>query len=470
MEVYMFNIFGRKITQIQSSLAHLLSRYTVNDPSTPDLVIDAEMPKVGFLKYAVKEMSPTPFSTNEKRAVNCHISIGNCIENVQRHLKTPIKNWSATSLLVVHPAAGTDLNAFYDRRSLKFYYYNFKGKNVYFADSSDIVTHELGHAMLDAMRPDFWSVQALEVWSFHEAFSDIVAMFNLMSYDVALNKMIVETKGDLSVSNSVSRLAEEVGILIRNVTRDPLHLPNALRDPAVEVFKYEEPATLPAETSNNKLAAECHSFGRVFSSAWYQIFVRIFKYHVSIGNNPMSAIRTARDFSFSILAQAIPGSARVVNYYASMAKSMIVVAQSKNPEYARIMKQVFVEWRILNESEVRTLSGPSWNDMVSQLKKNDIVVKNSKVTSVVIRHEATLKASELPMVSSLSFKDEFEIEVPSDSYYEFDKTGRLLFEIKPSDEEIKSSAAICLSSIAKSIGKNGDWFVKNGHLVRQKIS
>jgi hypothetical protein len=153
-----------------------------------------------------------------------------------------------------------------------------------------------------------------------------------------------------------------------------------------------------------------------------------------------------------------------------MAKSMIVVAQSKNPEYARIMKQVFVEWRILNESEVRTLSGPSWNDMVSQLKKNDIVVKNSKVTSVVIRNEATLKASELPMVSSLSFKDDFEIEIPSDSYYEFDEKGRLSFEMKPSDEEIKSSAAICLNSIAKSIGKNGDWFVENGRLVRQKIS
>ena len=467
----MFNIFGRKkITQIQSNLAHLLNSYTVNDPSTPDLVIDAEIPKVGFLKYAVKEMTPTPFNTNEKRAVNCHISIGNCIENVQRHLKSPIKNWSATSLLQVYPAAGADLNAFYDRRSLKFYYYNFKGKNVYFADSSDIVTHELGHAMLDAMRPDFWSVQALEVWSFHEAFSDIVAMFNLMSYDVALNKMLIETKGDLSVSNSVSRLAEEVGVLIRNVTRDPSYLPNALRDPAVEVFKYEDPSGLPAETSNNKLAAECHSFGRVFSNAWYQIFVRIFKYHVSIGNNPTSAIRTARDFSFSILAQAIPGSARVVNYYASIAKSMIVVAKSKNPEYASIMEQVFVEWRILNESEVRTLSGPSWKDMVSQLKKNDLLVKKSKVTSVVIRNEATLKASELPMVSSLSFKDDFEIEIPSDSYYEFDEKGRLSFEMKPSDEEIKSSAAICLNSIAKSIGKNGDWFVENGRLVRQKIS
>lgn len=467
----MFNMFGRKkITQIRSSLANLLSRYTVNDPSTPDLVIDSEMPKIGFLKYAVKDMTPVPFSTNEKRAVNCHISIGNCIENVQRHLKSPIKNWSATPILQVYPAAGVDLNAFYDRRSLRFYYYNFKGKNVYFADSSDIVTHELGHAMLDAMRPDFWSVQALEIWSFHEAFSDIVAMFNLMSYDVALNKMLAETKGDLLASNSVSRLAEEVGILIRNVTRDPAYLPNALRDPAVELFKYEDPSKLPAEAPNNRLAAECHSFGRVFSNAWYQIFAKMFKYHVSIGNHPMSAIRTARDFSFAILAQAIPGSARVVNYYASIAKSMIVVAKSKNPEYARIMNQVFLEWNILNEAEVKTLSGPSWKDIVSNLKKNDMVIKNSKVTSVVIKNETALKASELPIVSSLSFKEDFEIEIPSDYYYEFDEKGRLVFEIKPSDEEIKSSAAICLGSIAKSIGKNGYWDVENGRLKRQKIS
>ena len=467
----MFNMFGRKkITQIQSSLAHLLSRYTVNDPSTPDLVIDSVVPKIGFLKYAVKDMTTAPSNTNEKRAVNCYISLGNCIENVQKHLKSPLKNWAGTQLLQVYPAAGADLNAFYDRRSLRFYYYNFKGRNVYFSDSSDIVTHELGHAMLDAMRPDFWSVQALEIWSFHEAFSDIVAMFNLMSYDIVLNKMLAETKGNLLVSNSVSRLAEEVGILIRNVTRDPSYLPNALRDPAVEVFKYENPAFLPAETSNNKLAAECHSFGRVFSNAWYQIFVRIFNYHVSMGSDPMSAVRTARDFSFSILAQAIPNSARVVNYYASIAKSMIVVAKSKNPEYAKIIKQVFVEWKILSEGEVRVLSGPSWKELVGQLKKNDIVVKNSKATSVVIRRDATLKVGDLPMVSNLSLDEDFEIEVPTDSYYEFDETGKLAFEIKPSEDEIKTSAVLCLGSIARSIGKNGDWSVEDGRLTRQKIS
>jgi hypothetical protein len=468
----MFNkFFGRKkIAQIQSNLSHLLSRYTINDPSTPDLIVDSQIPKVGVLKYAVKDMTPAPGNANELRAVNCHISIGNCIDNVQRHLKSPIKNWAATPLLQVYPAAGADLNAFYDRRSLRFYYYNFKGKNVYFSDSADIVTHELGHAMLDAMRPDFWSVQALEIWSFHEAFSDIVAMFGVMNYDVVLKRVLEETKGNLLASNAASRLAEEVGILIRSITKDPAYLSDALRNPATELFKYQDPSALPGEAPNNRLAAECHSFGRVFSNAWYQIFVRIFNHHVSIGNEPMSAIKSARDFSFSILAQAIPGSARVVKYYASIAKSMIVVAKSKNPEYARIMKEVFVEWNILSSDDVKTLSGPSWKQIVMQLNKNDLVVKNSHATSVVIKNDLRVKASELPAVSSMSLAEDFEMEVPADSYYEFDRKGNLVFEIRPSDEEIKSEAARCLESIAKSIGKNGFWNVEEGRLIRRIIS
>lgn len=468
----MFNKFfkRKKITQIQSNLSHILSRYSINDPSTPDLIADMPIPPVGFLKYAVKDMTTAPVKPNEIRAVNCHISMGNCIENVQRHLKTPIKKWSATHILQIYPAAGADMNAFYDRRSLRFYYYNFNGKNVYFSDSSDIITHELGHAMLDAMRPDFWSVQSLEIWSFHEAFSDIVAMFNLMSYDVVLDKVLKETKGDLLVSNSVSRLAEEVGVLIRNVTKDPAYLPNALRDPAVEVFKYEDPSKLPAETSNNRLAAECHSFGRVFSNAWYQIFFRIYKYHVSIGNDPMTAIRNARDFSFSILAQAIPNSARVVKYYASIAKSMIVVARSKNPNYAKIIKDVFVEWEILNEDEVRTLSDISWKQMVTHLKKDDLVIKNSKATSVVIKKDFLFKVSDLPIASALSVGSDFNVEVPFDSYYEFDEKGNLTFEIKPSEDEVKSEAARCLFSISKSIGKDGAWDIEEGKLTRRMIS
>lgn len=458
-----------KAAQIQSNIYHFLSRYLINDPSTPDLVMDSAIPSMGFLKYDVRNFSTTPKNSDEARSLNCYISLGNCIENIQRHLKTPIKNWSATSVLKVYPAAGAEMNAYYDRRSLVFYYYNFKGKNVYFSESSDIITHELGHAMLDAMRPDFWSVQALEIWSFHEAFSDIVAMFNLMNYEVVLKRMLEETNGNLRNSNSASRLAEEVGVLIRNVTKDSSYLPHALRDPAVEVFKYEDPSSLPGEAKNNRLAAECHSFGRVFSNAWYEIFVRIFDYHVFIGNEKMSALKNARDFSFSIMLQAIPNTARTVKYYASVAKSMIIVAKSKNPEFAKIMKDVFVEWKILGEEEVRTLSGPSWKEIVRKLDKNDIVVKDSDAKTVVVKSKQTMKVSQLPMISTLSFSDDFEVEVPADSYYEFDKKGNLVFEIKSSEDEIKETTARCISSIYDSIGSDKAWNVEKGKLSRRMI-
>ena len=82
----------RKIDQIQSDIAHLLNKFSINDPTTPDLVIDAQIPPVGVLKYAVKDMNPIPKSINETRAVNCHISIGNCIKNVQSFTKMIIGN------------------------------------------------------------------------------------------------------------------------------------------------------------------------------------------------------------------------------------------------------------------------------------------------------------------------------------------------------------------------------------------
>jgi len=208
-----------RLAKIRAELVNMVGGFVINDPTTPDLVANVQPPAIGALKYSVQGLSPQPKNASERRALNCHISVGSCINAIQALLKSPLQRWAATSSLSVIPAAGVEMNAYYDRRSLRFFYYNYRGKNTYFADSSDIVTHELGHAVLDSMRPDFWSVQALEIWSFHEAFSDIVAMFNLMNYDAVIEKVLKETGGDLRLSNSASRLAEEVGELIRAVTK-----------------------------------------------------------------------------------------------------------------------------------------------------------------------------------------------------------------------------------------------------------
>jgi hypothetical protein len=92
--------------------------------------------------------------------------------------------WAATNTLNVYPAAGQDLNAFYDRNSLKFFYAldPVVKKNIYTSDSSDVVSHETGHALLDSIRPDFWNVQSYEVWALHESFGDIISILNIILY------------------------------------------------------------------------------------------------------------------------------------------------------------------------------------------------------------------------------------------------------------------------------------------------
>lgn len=461
-------MFGGFIKKCMAQVAHLTGSFYANDPTTPDLIINGRIPQPGLLKYEVRGMSLSPKNMNESRSLNCHIVTGNCIEMMQKQVSAPVKKWAATQSLQIVPDAGVDMNAYYDRRSLKFFYYNFGNKNYYFSDSADIITHELGHAFLDAMRPDFWSVQALEIWSFHEAFSDITAMFHIMNYDVAIEKVLAETKGDLSVSNSISKIAEEVGMLIRAVTRSEAYLADSLRNPATEKYKYVNPSKLPNKSPNNSLAAECHSFGRVFSAAWYAIFVKIYNHFLSSGESPISSFKKSRDFCYSTLLNAIPNSPRVPDYYAAVAKSMLAVSKSKNPVFSEIMRSVFLEWNIIDD-KVKLLSSISYKELARTLKKEDVVFKNSKTTTVCIKENREMRVSSLPLLGTMNIKEDFSVELASDSYYQFDPRGNLVDQLSYGEEEAKSAAAQSLLMIQGEIGKGKMWEVEDEKLVRKFI-
>lgn len=453
------------LSKIRAQLNNLMNGFVINDPTTPDLVSNITIPAMGPLKYTVQGVSMNPMNANEKRALNCYVAIGDCINAIQAIAKTPIQRWASTSLLNVLPAAGVDMNAYYDRRSLRFFYYNFRGKNTYFSDSADIVTHELGHAILDSMRPDFWSVQALEIWSFHEAFSDIVAIFNLLNYEPVVAKVIAETGGNLRTSNSASKLAEQVGVLLRAVTNDPSYLPNALRDPAAEVYRYVNPATLPADAPNNRLAAECHSFGRVFSAAWYSALARTCDLMVSKGRDRASALRASRDLCFSVLLKAVPVAPRVNNFYSAVAKCMVASAKEFGQDYSKIFSDVFLEWGILSDASLKSLSNTSYSEVVASLKKSDKVVKTKDGGAILsIRRVASAKLSEMSGLSVLSDTD-LEVDLPSDLYYEFDPSGRLVDEIVPDRASLLTSASFCVQQALA----DGMWGKMHGRLVRKFI-
>ena len=64
---------------------------------------------------------------------------------------------------------GEDMNAFYDRYSFSFFHQTVGNATFFSGASTDVVAHEIGHGLLDAVRPDFFSVNFLEVGAFHEA-------------------------------------------------------------------------------------------------------------------------------------------------------------------------------------------------------------------------------------------------------------------------------------------------------------
>lgn len=454
-------------SKIVGSLSYLAGQIPLNDPTTPNLKAEMELPSMGDLKYAVQGFSTEPKNPNEARSLNCHVSVGRCINSLSSLMAKPIRGWAGTKLLQVVPAAGSDMNAYYDRRSLKFFYYNHKGRNVYFGDSVDIIAHELGHAVLDAMRPDFWSVQALEIWSFHEAFSDIVAVFNLLCHDLVVKSVLEETRGNLRKSNHASRLAEEVGWLIRTVTNDPAYLPNALRDPAVERFHYVAPSTLPKETSNDRLAAECHSFGRVFSAAWYEAFVRCYENEAAAGVQREAAVKKARDACMSIVLKAVVASPRVSNYYEAVARCVVSSAADHGEGYAKAFSDVFAEWGIAAPNQARVLSNRSWSEVVRDLNRRDSVVKTKHGALVSMKRNISFRASELPTISAMSLPKDMEFEVPFDTYYEFDRNGNMIGEITPDRDQVLEDAANCVVQAQEEMGPKGMWEVKNGKLQRR---
>jgi hypothetical protein len=98
---------------------------------------------------------------------------------------------------------GDDLNAFYDRNSLQFFSHTFGGKTVHSCESVDVVCHEQGHGLLDAIRSDFFDVPFIEVGSLHEAFGDSMAILAALS-DPTIRSAVLAISPRSSETRSVA--------------------------------------------------------------------------------------------------------------------------------------------------------------------------------------------------------------------------------------------------------------------------
>jgi hypothetical protein len=187
--------------------------------------------------------------------------------------------------LRIYPHALREANAFYSpaKKALLFGYFpatakmpgtHQAGGTVFTCLSHDIVAHETTHALLDGMHRRFIENSHPDALAFHEAFSDIVALFQHFSFPEVLRHQIGRTRGDLASENLLGQLAQEFGTAIGNYgsLRDAL----GGEDPDTGVWKPKEPNPQDYVT-----VLEPHDRGSILVAAVFDAFTSIYRLRVA---------------------------------------------------------------------------------------------------------------------------------------------------------------------------------------------
>jgi len=130
-----------------------------------------------------------------------------------RSMGRPIPWGFEGNRLMIVPQAGFRNNAYYERhsKSLQLYYFGDRGAPRYTCLSHDIVAHEMGHAMLDGIRPHFLEHSSWETAAFHEFIGDLTAILMALRNNDVRGHLEEKFGTDLGQADVLSSIAEEFG-------------------------------------------------------------------------------------------------------------------------------------------------------------------------------------------------------------------------------------------------------------------
>jgi hypothetical protein len=245
--------------------------------------------------------------------------------------------------------AGIDLNAFYTRDALVFCRGPGQEGIVWAGESPDIVCHELGHAILDSIKPDLWDATSHEAAAFHESFGDISAILSALQLPSVRAAVRAETGGQLYRNSRLSRLGEQIGTAVRMLHPDAVE-PDCLRN-AVNSFTYVNPLTLPQMAPSSMLSSEPHSFSRIFTGAFFEILAGVVTAKMSKTKERPTYDKALLDASAEtarILIDGIGAAVVVPNFYSEVAAAMVDASAKIDPCYPAILKLAFVRRSILS--------------------------------------------------------------------------------------------------------------------------
>jgi hypothetical protein len=262
--------------------------------------------------------------------------------------------WSTSNPMRVELVApGADLNAFYRRADgLHFYRRSVAGREIFSADSADVVCHELGHAILDALKPQLFNAASTEASAFHESFGDMSAILSALQLDAMRDQVIRETQGRLNNNSRLSRLAEQLGWGIRQLSPSAVD-PDSLRNAANRFF-YRRPDELPSSAPSNLLSREPHSLSRVFTGAFLDALAEMF---ASTGSRDGPALLVVSHDMGQLLADAVHSASVASGYFSQVAAAMIQADRARfGAKYAPALNRAFVNRGILAVDAALALS------------------------------------------------------------------------------------------------------------------
>jgi hypothetical protein len=192
------------------------------------------------------------------------------LENFDRALGRRLR-FKGGQRLRLFPHAFHARNAYFDRKILAvlFGYFradeddpgpNLPGQLIFTCLSHDIVAHEVAHAALGRLQRYYNEPTSLQVPALHEAFADIVAMFQRLTFPEVVAPAIRESRGDLlDPKNRLLDIGAQFGSAA------------AKGGPLRRIAGRPDPALLA-------LTKEPHDLGWILVSAVYEGFVNTYRW------------------------------------------------------------------------------------------------------------------------------------------------------------------------------------------------
>lgn len=182
--------------------------------------------------------------------------------------------------LRIYPHALREANAYYSpsKVGLLFGYFrasrknvgrNLPGGTVFTCLSHDVLAHETAHAILDGMHRRLIDASNVDSLAFHEAFADIVALFQHFTLPESVRHQITQLKGDLGQRSLLSGLARQFG--------EATGHHHALR----EAIDAVDPDTQLPDPTALERTTEPHQRGAILVAAVFDAFVSIYRSRVA---------------------------------------------------------------------------------------------------------------------------------------------------------------------------------------------